>query len=443
MLPRGARIGIAVSGGADSVALFRAILVLAPERDWQLFVLHVNHKLRGTESDEDARFVEKLAAGLGSFCEIAELPLPGTGNLEQEARNIRNGWFREMLQKHSLAKVALGHTLSDQAETVLFRLLRGAGGAGVSGIRPITRDGFVRPLLGFARHEVRDYLRSLGQPWHEDSSNQNLTFDRNRIRLALLPALAREWNPQIETTLSSLADWARGEEEYWEPVIAELAARHFTRAGGAQICKTGAVTAIPTAVGRRLVRHAIGLVKGDLQSIGFDHVEKILALAAREEGSGRLQIPGVDVMRSFDWLRFASPGTYSRDRHTSYPVSIPGEIPLPGGASALLLQLRDGNCSYNRVVDCMDRERLPGCLELRTWQPGDQYIPVSFEAPVKIKTLFQEARIPLWERNGWPVLAGGESIVWCRQFGVAAEYAAGPETRTVVVVAEVPHHPQN
>jgi tRNA(Ile)-lysidine synthase len=441
MLPDGIRIGIAVSGGADSVALFRTLHALAAERQWTLVVLHVNHKLRGEESDEDARFVGQMAANLGSFCTIAELPLSGVGNLEQEARLARNAFFCESMHKHNLHKIAQGHTQSDQAETVLFRILRGSGSAGLSGIRPTTRDGFVRPLLKITRSETLEYLHNIAQPWREDSSNQSLAFDRNRIRLELLPTLAQTWNPQIETTLASLADWARAEEDYWDPVIASLAAQHFTHAQTdaqhAQLCTTRALTTLPLAAARRLVRHAIGLVRGDLQSIDFAHVEKILALAAQSEGSGRLQIPGVDVMRSFDWVRFAQPGTYARDRRTSSPVPIPGQIPLPGNLSRLLLQLRDSDCSYNSVVDCLDRDLLPASLELRTWQPGDQYRPLSHAAPVKHKTLFQEARIPLWDRNWWPVLAAGEEIVWTRQFGVAAQFAASQSTRSAVEVTEI------
>jgi len=442
MLPAGASIGVAVSGGADSVALLRTLRALAGQVGWKLIALHVNHKLRGAESDEDARFVQQLAAELGCFCEIAEIPLPGTANLEQEGRLARNTWFREMIRRHSLHKVAQGHTLSDQAETVLFRLLRGTGGAGLSGIRPATPDGFVRPLLHFTRQEARDYLRALGQPWREDSSNQSLAFDRNRLRLELLPALARDWNPQIEGTLAAMANWARAEEDFWAPVVADLAARHITSPEGAQLCTTDALTSLPLAAARRLVRHAIGLVRGDLHFIDFCHVERILALALQTEGSGRLQIPGVDVMRSFNWLRFASPGTYSRDRRTSSPAPIPGQIPLPGGLSTLSLQLSDANCSYNGMVDCLDRDLLPGPLELRTWQPGDQYQPVTSSAPVKLKTLFQEARVPLWDRNWWPVLAAGEAIVWTRQFGVAAEFSTGSSTQSVVSVEEIADPPK-
>jgi len=437
MLPDRVRIGVAVSGGADSVALFRTLHAIAPEHQWTLVVLHANHKLRGTESDEDAHFVHQLAANLGSFCTIGELPLSGAGNLEQEARDARNAFFRESMGKHSLHKVAQGHTQSDQAETVLFRLLRGTGSAGLSGIRPSTKDGFVRPFLNVTRQETREYLHNIAQPWRDDSSNQSLAFDRNRIRLELLPSLAQAWNPQIEHTLASLADWARAEEEYWDVVMAALGAQHLTTAQHAQLCTTRALTSLPLAAARRLVRHAIGLVRGDLQSIDFSHVERIMALAAQSDGSGRLQIPGVDVMRSFDWLRFAQPGTYSRDRRTSSVVPIPGEISLPGKLSTLLLQLRDLDCSYNRVVDCLDRDLLPSSLQLRTWQPGDQYRPASHATAVKLKTLFQEARIPLWDRTWWPVLAVGDEIVWTRQFGVAAQFAATASTRSAVEVTEV------
>ena len=439
MLPRGIGVGIGVSGGADSVALFRALSSLSAQFDWRLVVLHVNHRLRGAESDADALFVRELAGQMGLFCEVAELPIPAGGNLEQEARNLRCAWFKSCTTLHNLHKLALGHTRSDQAETVLFRFLRGSGAAGLSGIRPMTTDGFVRPLLEITRAEAREYLRELGQSWREDSSNLDLAFDRNRIRLHLMPKLAQQWNPAIENTLAQTAEWALAEEEYWAGVLAPLRLEHLRIGPGPAVTLPNkAILALPVAVSRRLIREAIRIVRGDLLSIDFAHVERVRSLAAQTEGSGRLQLPGVDVMRSFDWLRFAPLGSYAGERDFRMSVAAPSQVSLPDSHSSLVLQIEQRGCLYNDGVDCLDQDRVGGPLELRTWQPGDQFRPSGKSNPVKLKTLFQDARVPLWERRTWPVLIAGDTIVWTRRFGVSAEFAANEQTSSVIRVSERP-----
>jgi len=191
------------------------------------------------------------------------------------------------------------------------------------------------------------------------------------------------------------------------------------------------------AVARRVLRRAVQTARGDLRAIDFAHIEGIRNLVSSPEGSGRLQVPGVDVLRSFDLIRFAPPETYRKDRHFSAPATIPGRIQLPDGFSTLVLRIQDLESRYNEDdVNCLDFERLPDPLEVRSWQPGDQYRQRGQLAAVRVKTLFQEFRIPIWERQTWPVLASGESVVWARQFGPAAEFAATGSTRRIVVVDE-------
>jgi tRNA(Ile)-lysidine synthase len=441
MIPHDARrIGIAVSGGADSVALLRFFHALANQTGFELVVLHVNHQLRGAESDADARFVSNLAETLNIPCEVAELPLAGNENLEQEARDLRRAWFRNRMRALNLDRVALGHTASDQAETVLYRFLRGAATAGLSAIRPVTDDGLIRPFIACTRDEVREQLAP--GDWRDDSSNRDPAFDRNRIRQQLLPYLRDNWNPQIENALSTTAEWAQDEEAYWRTIVHNLAQEHLSAPYGesAQICTTEALNALPVAAARRLIRHAIEQIRGDLRSIEFAHVERIRALAAQPEGAGRLQIPGVDIMRSFGWLRFATPNAYSGERHFSAKVTVPGEIRLPESSSVLIIRevlpKPASESLYNEMLRYVDGDRLPGSIELRTWQPGDQFRPVGKRSEVKLKTLFQEAKIPLWERRTWPVLAIGDSIVWTRNFGAAADFAAGPDTSRPMSITE-------
>ena len=230
MFQTGQRVGVAVSGGADSVCLLHVLFELAPRWNLHLHVLHLDHQLRGEESREDACFVERLAAGLGLPCsleraDVSTLARDRGENLEQAARNERRRFFLEFLHSGAVDRIALGHTRSDQAETVLFRFLRGSGTAGLAGIRPVTPDGFVRPLIGVERSAVEQFLRERNIVWREDSSNASLDFARNRIRRELLPMLQREWNPAITEMLAHTADWALEEESYWETEIDRLAAR--------------------------------------------------------------------------------------------------------------------------------------------------------------------------------------------------------------------------
>ena len=161
-------------------------------------VAHLNHKLRGEASEEDERFVAGLAArhGVPFYREEAAAGIAG-GNLEQNARRERLKFFSRLIGEGKANRIATGHTRDDQAETVLFRLLRGSGLTGLAGILPVTREGLIRPLLDVSRAEVEEFLRARGTAWREDCSNHDRRFARNRIRHDLLPRLAREWNPEI------------------------------------------------------------------------------------------------------------------------------------------------------------------------------------------------------------------------------------------------------
>ena len=446
MFGPGMHVGVAVSGGADSACRLHALLEVGPRWNLRLSVLHLNHRLRGQESDRDEEFVREMAAraGLpilvGSWDRRDAVSL----NLEEAARDARLAFFAEAMASGAVERVAVGHTRGDQAETVLFRFLRGAGTAGLSGIRPAASTGIVRPLIALDRDEVEAFLRERSIAWREDSSNLSPAFARNRIRHSLLPQLAREWNPAIAETLANTADWALAEEAYWEGEIDRLAAERFRESGGAVVLRADALAALPLAVARRLVRRAMERVKGGLRGIGFLHIEAVLDLAAGGEGHGRLQAPGLDIFRSFDWLRVARSGSETpENRNYCFPAPVPGRVALPGADSAILLELIETTGTsgslesvYNSGVSGLDLESLIGALEIRNWRPGDRIQPIGKAAEEKIKTLFQEARIPLWERRHWPVLVCGSSIVWTRRFGPDARFAAGPGARLALVIRE-------
>ncbi len=444
MFEPGQQVGVAVSGGADSVCLLYVLVELASRWDLRLSVLHLDHGLRGEESRQDAEFVRGLADRLGLPLSLRETAVAqSAGNLEQAAREARLAFFRETISSGA-KRVATGHTRSDQAETVLFRFLRGSGTAGLAGIRPVTSEGIVRPLIEVERWEVRQFLLDRGIAYREDSTNASLQFARNRIRHELLPQIAREWNPAIGETLANTADWALAEEAWWDAEIERLAAQHFTTTDDAVVLRADVLAALPLAVARRLVRRAMELVKGDLRGIDFGHIAAVMDLAGSMEGHGRLQAPGLDIFRSFEWLRFGRPRAGGMNtRNYRLVLAVPGTVRVPGTNLAISLELIDKpgpsvcpDWVYNNRMGCLDWQRLSGSLELRNWRPGDQYQPVGYSGQEKIKTLFQQARIPLWERRHWPVLTDGPSIVWARRFGPAAGVAAEQNAQVILQIRE-------
>ncbi len=441
MFPPGGRVGVAVSGGADSVCLLDVLAELAPRWELKLEVMHLDHQLRGAESAADAEFVRELAASLGLEFHLRRADVLGMAagdNLEQAARRARREFFLEFLREGRLDRVALGHTRSDQAETVLFRFLRGSGTAGLAAMRPVTEEGFVRPLLEVDRADVLEYLTQRGIPWREDSSNTDRAFARNRIRHELLPMLTRDWNPALTEILAQTALLAQEEEDYWRGEIDRLAETFLVESPPGVMLRASALRELPRAAARRLIRRAVRDARGDARSIDFRHVEQVLRLAERQAGHGRAQIPGLEAVRSFDWIRLIPKGQgASQDPGYRFAVSVPGRYRVPGTTQEISLEPVEGfpgaESGYNTErKDLLDRGRIPGPLQLRSWRPGDRYRPVGGARQVKLKRLFQLAGVPVWARRKWPIIISEDTILWAAQFGPAAEYAATPASREIV-----------
>ena len=216
MFKTGLHVGVAVSGGADSVFLLHALRELAPRWDLRFSVVHIEHGIRGAASLADAEFVAELASSFGFPFHLRQAMVPAMdGNIEEAARKVRHRFYAELMASGTVDCVATGHTRSDQAETVLYRILRGSGLTGLSGILPVTGEGLIRPLLEIARGEIEAWLTESGIPWREDETNRDRTYARNRLRHEILPLLREGFNPQLDTALSNLATLAQDEEAYW------------------------------------------------------------------------------------------------------------------------------------------------------------------------------------------------------------------------------------
>ena len=493
LLKAGDRVSVAVSGGADSVALLRLLLELRPELGTVLSVVHFNHRLRGVESDEDEAFVAQLArehklAFHTASADVKEEAAAEGLSLEAAARELRYGFFQQLVETdatgHSqLGKIATGHTLDDQAETVLMRILRGSGMRGLAGIYPtvdLEEDGevmgeVIRPLLEVRHRELEAYLREVGQAWREDSSNLDPRFTRNRVRRTLLPLLEREFNPGIAQGLSELADIARVEEDYWQNEISGWmgTAIHWTEPEWAQQGQQGLVQlraldpllqerlrelgplvmnamvdlawlhSEPLAVQRRAIK-AISEAAGF--PLEFKHVEEILHFAAQDCDSGKsLSLPlGWKVVREPTALIFLTPDLRSEDRIPSnyeYPLPLPGRAIVPeAGVVVEAMRVKfDGNgAGYN--PDCLlDPAQLSQELQVRNWRPGDRFWPAHTKSPKKIKEILQERHITGAGRKAWPVVASGDEIIWVRGFPCPAKLRA-KQAGEAIWIRDVPLH---
>ena len=443
MFPGEGAIGAAVSGGADSVALLHALRALFPGR--VIAAVHLNHCLRGADSDADEAFVRQLAAKLGSRSLVRREDVALSGdNLERAGRRSRYRFFEELLAGGSCAAIATGHTRSDQAETVLFRLLRGACGSGLSGVWPVRGGRIFRPMLDVTRREVLEYLRRSGLGWREDASNSDLSFARNRLRHGLLPQLRDEWNPNVDKALAHTADWAVEEERFWSRRTADLAARCAKDSAAGPCLDVRQVQALCVAEQRRVLLEVLKRPGLDCGSLRFEHVEALRGLLLAEAGSGVVELPGVRAERSFGdvLLRRRCAGQCAA---YDFPLAVPGRVSLPCNDRSMIctrvVEAAPAAMLYDKgAFALLDWDRVPQPLRLRSWRDGDRYRPIGAVSPRKIKDLFQRRRVSAWERAGWPVVvaggAGESCIVWSRAFGPAVEFAARPASRRMLLVED-------
>jgi tRNA(Ile)-lysidine synthase len=465
MLRPGDRVGVAVSGGADSVALLLLLLELREKLGIVLGVVHFNHKLRGKASDVDEHFVKRLATkhGLEFHCSslhVATKAKKERANLEDAARRSRYDYFRSLAESGVCTRVAVAHTADDQAETVLAHLLRGTGITGLGGIHPVAGP-VVRPLLEVRRSELRAYLRARKQTWREDLTNRDTRRMRARIRKKLLPLLEKQFHPEIVGHLVTLANLAREDEAFWD-TITEVRVRTLVQ-------KTGGRTQIAVddllkpwkerdcteskeqtrALSKRMVRRIVKEVKPRTGQLGARHVEAVLELARSGQSGSALSLPGgVNVRRERETLVFC--GIAPAGEEAGRDAACEYEYKIDPANGTQLARVPELGCAFRfRVIDwppkrgetndmgtVLDRHRLRAPLVLRNWRPGDRLRPVGHRNAHKLKRLLNEKHINRWERDGWPVLTSGGVLAWARGFHVAAEFAADERTRSGMVIAE-------
>jgi tRNA(Ile)-lysidine synthase len=419
---------------------------LALEWGITLAVVHFNHHLRGAESDADERFVRDLAdslgiAFIGGEAEVARVAREKKRNLEATGRELRYRFFFSLVDQGRLDMVVTAHTANDQAETVLMRLLRGAGRRGLSGIYPLLEGKVARPFLDITRTEIIREIEARKLEYRLDSTNLDSRLRRNKVRRELLPLLESQFNPAVIPLLKNYADWARDEEAFLEQQARERSRPWRLREGAEEKISVRALQGFAPAIQRRVLRQMLHSVRPGLRGVGYSHIEGLLRFAASAQSGRSLPLPGGAVARKeFDWLILGSQPFSGGDDGYAYPVEVPGEIAVPALGVSFQFKIveRQGVPEeYNGIAPSgMDVEKLSGRLFLRNWRAGDQFWPLGSRKLRKLKELFRQRRIPRSQRKLWPVLECGEQIVWVRGFPPAAPVAASPESRGILLIEE-------
>ena len=439
----GDKVLLALSGGADSTALLCLFLEIRPRLDLELAVAHLNHGLRGRESEADAEFVRSLAARYDLRCVVEKLPsrqrLKG-GNTEALAREQRYRFLQRIGDSLGAHRIALGHTRNDQAETVLLRLLRGSGTLGLAAI-PVSRAGrFIRPLLSIEREDLRTYLRSGGVGWREDSSNRDLRYARNRVRHELIPWLEKAFNPHILDVLARTAENLRGDAESLEWLVEDLARRHADPADARLGWRRSWLNTLPPGLRSQLVRHAFGTLDPETHVLKRQ-VDAVLELLQDHKSGKSVRVGRIEAVREFDRLLFRELPAFPPGEPYRYPLRIPGKVRLHQVGLIFETYLNQGSSGrplLDRWEISLSPEAVARGLEVRSWQAGDAYQPLGSLRPKKIKELFLRKRIGLSARAGWPVVTCGGKIVCAGSFPVAAgaTWHRSPRDAIKVVIEE-------
>ena len=460
MVEPGDSILVGVSGGPDSIALLHGLFELKQELGLKLAIAHLNHSARGQESDSDAEFVKNLGETLQLETLIEKLDVKAyqektKSSFQEAARHLRLEFFQETMSHVGAHKIALGHTLDDQAETVLINLLRGSGLKGVGGMSPV-RYPYVRPLFYCSRPEVIDFLKTRQISYRNDSSNEKTDYLRNRIRLELIPFLQEKYNPKVVENLFEASQVFRADDDCLRTLEDREFERIVSTSGKSEVLSMNieSFEELSLALKRRVIRKGILHVKGDLRKISFFHIQETLRLFDKAEKGKKIDLPGeLQVLCLGDRVEFKriqrmetrilmdEECRVSDDWVRS--LAIPGETWVEESGLTLKAEIIDpvstafsgdqGNQAF------LDFEKTGGKISVRFFQAGDRLQPLGMKGTKKLKSLFIDEKVPQEIRATIPILTTEDNdIIWVYGKRIAHAYRVTPGTNKVLFIKGLP-----
>ncbi|MEI6807937.1 MAG: tRNA lysidine(34) synthetase TilS [bacterium] len=429
---------LAVSGGSDSVALLHAMAGLSPTAGVKLSVAHFNHHIRGRAADEDAEFVRGLAVRLKLPFRMGEGDVPAIArrrgiSLEMAARDARYAFLRNAAQEIGAQAVATAHTADDQAETIILRLMRGAGGTGLGGIRyraDINGLRVIRPMLDVGKVDAVGFLKGMGATWREDKSNSDLEFQRNMVRHEILPLLEAKLNPRVRKALLQTGRILRDEDE-WLDTLAAGILRQCVAARSPAVLSLSSFSRHPIAARRRVLRLWLSANGVLPELLDFDMIARVDAIVRGVRAADTTCLAG-------GWRVTRGEGSLVLNRTRTMPdatfrvaVKVPGETVLAEQGLRIIVDVAAG------IV--RDRPRGPGQLParatlslsrlksrklyVRSWRPGDRMHPFGLDGSKKIQDVFVDGKVPRAERGTIPVFECGSQVIWLPGYRIDRSWA--------------------
>lgn len=442
MLATGDIAVLAVSGGVDSMVMLHLLLRLRSRYRISLHVAHLNHNLRETESAQAAEFVR----GRCQACQVpvtimtagrATLREERTDSLQAAARDLRYRFLRQVADEQGANRIVLGHHRHDQAETVLMNLLRGSGARGLGGIPPV-RGRIIRPMIDCSREEIEQYARQEGIAYVEDSSNRDLSYSRNRIRLGLLPELAKRYNPRVVHALANTATILEAEDSCLNE-IAETARRAalIAQSHEQSVLSVPGLAALPTALRWRVIRRSVEELRRGRSGLTFQQVLVIDRLVLTEGAQGVIHASGrLRVRRAGEHMILSMGEGCAADRITSIPLVIPGLTAIAGSSFILRSDLLDewsGNePSPDPWTALLDADRAGHELYVRGWEEGDRFVPLGLDGRKKLQDFFVDEKVPRDRRGSVPLVVSGGRIAWVVGLRVDERFKVSGSTRRVL-----------
>ncbi|MCC6545008.1 MAG: tRNA lysidine(34) synthetase TilS [Nitrospirae bacterium] len=450
MLEYGDNVLVAVSSGPDSVCLLHVLKELQDENNLSLNIAHLNHGFRGEEAEDDARFVQDMGDSLGIpvIAEYSDIPAYARAeriSKQEAAREVRYRFLSSASDKTGADRIALGHTADDQAETFLMRLLRGSGSHGLSGIPPV-RGMIIRPLIGVLRKEISEYLSSYNIRCRIDSSNLSPVYLRNKIRLELIPYLAKEYNPNIMNTIIRSLNVLRDEDIFLENYVKTMFRDVVkNQADGIIQFDVKRFNACEKPVKRRLVRCAVEFLKGSEGiALSFQHVEEALSLLYHNR-SGEINLPaGVVAERRGDLFSIYLQSSVISTPQYALTVRIPGDTIVHEAGIKINTTIRSSlfpkrgtqdKAETGRDTAYFDINKFTEPLIVRNRREGDFFCPQGMGGKrKKIKEYFIDLKISRKDKERIPILTSPEGIMWVAGYRMDERFGVTQATEKVLEV---------
>jgi tRNA(Ile)-lysidine synthase len=439
LLEKGDRVVVALSGGPDSTALLIVLDALSREMDLELIVAHFNHGLRGRQSNADEKFSRDLAKKMGlPFCCARMDKKSNKKGISPEDfyRRQRYNFLNKVAQNNRVQKIALGHNLQDQAETVLLNLLRGSGLEGLKGFLP-KRDGkIIRPLMEISREEIISFLDKSGISYCRDSSNENMIYLRNQIRGDLIPYLKEKYNPKIEENLARMADILRVEDAFIQKQVEKALRSRFVQQNQKRIIfKMGFLNKLSSAIRWRLFKTILEDFSPAKNGITFLHVMSVDNLTQKSETGKKIVLPfKIEARREYDNVILERKTARLKQTKYRYVINVPDAVYIKERNMTVKTRLlrKRGIDFTKKNIMFLDRDKIEWPLVIRSRRDGDWFQPLGMSGRQKIKDFFINHKVPADERDKIMLLADKLSVICIENMHISDRVKITGETKNVL-----------